>query len=160
MTGDTFDKALAQLDAMRQPKRPASVDIRAHILKEVQKVLARRRFDWDGARGLPIRPDVLELIVGLFTHDRFLHPGLAIDSETLQRCPVPTLALNPNGTVTIRFDNPDGRRLSLRFECALVVTYVKSLDEDQASIEGTIRFAIDPGSLIDFCELLDWIGPE
>jgi hypothetical protein len=120
------------------------------------KAMSLHEYDWNGNCGLPLRGDVADL-----AHDLFVAPETLFLSG-FNLLPTPTVVMGGNGTVEIGFDSRDGRELVITVQCEGVITYVKVYEDDQTSVEGTVR--LDPlesfngtAGFSEFVELLLWV---
>lgn len=117
-------------------------------------------YDWDGCGGLPLRGDVADTAADIY------------DLSFTDVLPMPTVALNPDGTVNVEYDetvdSDDGKKLFLTFKCQGVITYIKLFGDGQTTVDGTIRldnFArtdgkFDPDDFVELTELFDWLAEE
>lgn len=118
-------------------------------------------FNWNGCGGLPIRDDVRETINLIYGSRKFL-------SKTIARnCPIPSVTLCDNGTIEIAYtDRYNDRQLFLTFQCKWTITYIQVFEDEQTTIEGTIRFTVDANGEFDadewavLVDLYDWLTEE
>lgn len=104
------------------------------VIKAVRQ-LRLKDWDWDGSGGLPMRLDASDTVLAVYDK------GGAADSAD---CPAPSVSLNTNGTIEVSYSDPEtGRELFLTFQCNAVITYIRMFEDEQTSIEGTIRFTWD-----------------
>jgi hypothetical protein len=130
--------------------------MKTHSSSEAVLTALRRlrlmEFDWDGAGGLPLRGDVGDTVTDIYE--------LSFTSDM----PMPAVSMNGDGTIDVEYDGEDGRKLFLTFKCQGVLTYIKVFEDDQTTVEGTIRLdAPGPVALDDFVELtelFEWLASE
>lgn len=155
----SLEEILRDIKDRRNARRTAILDRRSRPSEWVDKLgdnlarIAGHKWNWNDHDGLPVREDVLELIVGLFSNKgTVLSEGLL-----LGHLPDPILVLEPDGTVSLCLGNDSDRRMSIRFQCAGIVTYIKNWEDCETVETGVIRFS-DPDSIAALCDLLDWIA--
>lgn len=112
-------------------------------------------FDWDGAAGLPLRGDVGDTVAAIY------------DLAFADAMPMPVVSLNGDGTLDVEYDAEDGRKLFLTFKCEGVITYIKVYEDDQTTVEGTVRLdfhtvsgKFDPDDFVEITELFEWLASE
>lgn len=121
-----------------------------HVVSSLRS-LRLMQWDWDGARGLPMRADVADMTIDAF------------ESETIAAivCPGPSVSLNMDGSVSVQYvDEFTERMVDLCFQCAGVVTYTKNFEDGQTQIDGVIRLSDDsdtPDCYGELAELLRWV---
>ena len=112
-------------------------------------------FDWDGVGGLPFRSDVGDTVAVVY------------EASFGDDMPEPFMSMNGDGTIDIEYDGDNGRKLFLTFKCEGVVTYIKVFEDDQTTVEGTIRFdfhaisgKIEEEDLEEIKALFGWLTSE
>ena len=121
------------------------------------KELGLKEYDWNGSGGLPAREDALDLALAVFALNDYAFKLIDHVDEY-------TVTLNEDGTVEVGLDNGD-RTLLLTFQCGGAITYIKVFDDEQTTVEGTIRINPDwpftaYDGFADLAEALEWIGSE
>jgi hypothetical protein len=131
------------------------MDTKQKIRLAVEK-LAARPFDWDGAGGLPIRPDVAEWCRESLFSD---FAGIGLDAAALDAVGVGDVSLNQDGTVELALES-EGKELILTVECGGVVSYIKLFEDAQTSVEGMVRCPAPFEGLSEIDDHLAWLGRE
>jgi hypothetical protein len=124
-------------------------------------------YDWDGAKGLPMRGDVADTVFEVFGSSGYVDPSgyvePLISDAYVESLPLPAVSLNGNGTVEVAFDGEDGRELLLTFECEGVITFIKAFGDGQTTVDGVIRLDLGErgtDEAAELSELLGWVIAE